>query len=79
MADCCKYRVKVKGRKNACYAFFGSMSCIDYKDMNKKSCRGSNFVLIFSGNCKWDVDHYCYDKWNGLFPVEIPADPDEAL
>ena len=79
MADCCEYRVKVKGRKNACYAFFGSMSCMDYKDMNKKSGRGSNFELIFSGNCKWDVDHYCYDKWDGSFPVEIPADPDEAL
>ena len=78
MANICEYKVKVKGMKNACYAFFGSMSAMDYKDMDKQSGSGLNFELVFSGNCKWSVDFNC-KKWNGDFPVEIPADADDAF
>lgn len=77
MANICEYRVKVKGAKNACYAFFGSMSVMDYKDMVRKSGADSNFELIFSGNCKYAVDAYC-KSWEGDFPVKLPADADDA-
>ena len=28
MADFCDYKIKVRGKKNACYAFMSSTSCI---------------------------------------------------
>ena len=77
MANICEYRVKVKGRKNACYAFYGSMSCMDYKEVDNESGSGNSFTLMFSGNCKWSVDSYC-KEWDGECPVNLPADPEAA-
>ena len=70
MANICEYKVKVKGKKNACYAFYGSMSVMDYKDMDRESGSGSNFELTFAGNCKWAVDSYC-KPWDGDFSVNF--------
>jgi hypothetical protein len=78
MANACDYKVIVKGKKNACYAFFGSMSAYDYKDITSESGTDDKFVLFFEGDCKWSVDSYC-TPWEGGFPVELPDDPDEAM
>jgi len=77
MANCCEYKVIVKGKKNACYAFFGSMSCMDYKDIVSETGTDEDCILRFEGNCKWSVDSYC-EPWNGTFPVDIPENYEEA-
>ncbi len=77
MANCCEYKVIVKGKKNACYAFFGSMSCMDYKDIVDEEGTDDEFVLSFEGNCKWSVDSYC-TPWEGEFPVKLPDDYEDA-
>ena len=77
MANYCDYKVIVKGKKNACYAFFGSMSCCDSKWVIDESGTDDDYTLLFEGNCKWAVDAYC-TPWDGPFPVELPKDYQEA-
>ena len=78
MANICKYKVIVKGRKNACYAFLGSMSVLDGKEIVEESGADMNYTLRFEGTCKWAVDAYC-TPWDGEFPVILPEDADEAM
>ncbi len=59
MANICEYKVIVKGRKNACYAFYGSMSCMDYKEIVSEKGTEDKYEMFFIGNCKWGVDAYC--------------------
>ena len=77
MANICKYKVIVRGKKNACYAFFGSMSCMDYKEILRESGDNENCEVMFEGTCKWAVDMYC-NPFSGEKPVQLPEDPDEA-
>ena len=78
MANICEYRVIVKGKKNACYAFLGSMSAYDEKVVDEEYGTDDNFTLRFNGSCKWSVDCYC-KPWTGETPVELPEDAEEAL
>jgi hypothetical protein len=77
VANCCSYKVIVKGKKNACYAFFGSMSCMDGKQINEEFGTDENYTVRFSGGCKWSVDAYC-EPWDGVFPVKLPENAKEA-
>jgi hypothetical protein len=77
MANICQYKAKVKGKRNACYAFFGSMSCSDGKWINEENGTDDETILIFEGYCKWSVDCYC-KPWKGAFPVEIPDNYNQA-
>lgn len=78
MANICEYKVIVKGRRNACYAFFGSMSCMDYKEITEEKGTEEQCILRFEGNCKWSVDSYC-GPWDGVVPVPLLEDPEAAL
>lgn len=78
MANLCSYKVKVKGPRNACYAFFGSMSCADDKSIVSEEGTAAETILIFEGNCKWSVDSYC-KQWKGNFPVLLPENAENAM
>lgn len=78
MANYCDYKVIVKGKKNACYAFFGSMSCVEEKWIVEEGGTDEAYTIQFEGNCKWAVDAYC-TPWDGEFPVILPEDADEAM
>lgn len=78
MANYCDYKVIVKGKKNACYAFFGSMSCVEEKWIVEEDGTDTAYTIQFEGNCKWAVDAYC-TPWDGEFPVILPEDADEAM
>ena len=78
MANYCEYKAIVKGKTNACYAFFGSMSCLDDKRIEDESGTDAQYTVRFQGNCKWAVDAYC-EPWEGEFPVLLPDDADEAM
>ncbi len=78
MANYCDYKVIVKGCKNACYAFFGSMSCVDGKWIVEEDGTNDAYTVRFEGNCKWSVDAYC-TPWDGSFPVILPEDANEAM
>ncbi len=77
MANICEYKVIEKGKKNACYAFFGSMSVLDNKWVTDESGSNEEFTLRFQGDCKWSVDSYC-EPWEGECPVQLPEDAEEA-
>jgi hypothetical protein len=76
MANICFYKVKIKGKRNACYAFFGSMSAFDKWILSEEGTEDET-ILVIEGNCKWDVDSYCR-PWKGDFPVQIPNDHEDA-
>ena len=78
MANYCDYKVIVKGKKNACYAFFGSMSCLEDKWIKEEDGTDDAYEIYFEGNCKWSVDAYC-TPWTGECPVSLPEDADEAM
>ena len=70
MSNMCKYKVRVKGKKNACYAFLGSMSYRDYREIDKEEGKESDYTLWFSGDCKEDVNDSC-QPWDGEMPEEL--------
>lgn len=78
MSNVCKYKVKVKGKKNACYAFLGSMAYMDFRDIDKEEGTEADFTLWFSGDCKEDVNESC-QPWEGEFPVELSGNYETAL
>lgn len=77
MANSCSFRVIVKGRKNACYAFMGGQNC-DYANVTFEEGTDENFELHFSGTCAWCVDMYC-DEYSGKCPVKLPKDCEDAF
>ena len=78
MANFCEYKCIVKGPRNACYAVFGSMSCLDNKEIvEEKQLKNGNWYVRFEGYCKWSVDSYCSELVNQE-PFVIPEDLDEA-
>ena len=77
MANICDYKIKVKGKKNACYAFFGSMPCYGDKWIESESGTLDDYTIVIKGDCKWGVN--CYARhWDGEYPVHIPEDPQAA-
>jgi hypothetical protein len=77
MANICFYKVKIKGKKNACYALYGSMACYSDKWIESESGTFDDYTMIIQGDCKWGVDCYC-KLWDGEYPVPIPTDPQAA-
>lgn len=72
------YKAIVRGKKNACYALFGSMPCYDSKTIFEGSGTDEEYELKFQGDCKNDIDAYC-DPWEGEKPVVLPEDHEEAM
>lgn len=77
MANRCEYKVIVKGKKNACYAYYGSMRVLENKWITGEEGPEQAYTLRFEGDCKWSVDYEC-NPWNGETPVALPDDPQEA-
>ena len=78
MANICKYKVIVKGKKDACYALYWSMSVMDGISIEDEGGSDDDYMIRFEGNCKWTVDAYC-KPWDGSFDVDIPATLEDAL
>ena len=47
MANICSYKVLVKGRKNGCYAFYGSMQTLDGKSIIDETGTDEDYKLRF--------------------------------
>ncbi len=78
MANTCMYRVKVKGKRNACYAYYGSMSSTDPIEIISEKGTNEICTLEFEGYCKWAVDWNC-SSWDGEVPVKLPENPNMAM
>lgn len=77
MANICQYKVIVKGKKNACYAFYWSMSVLDGIWIEEESGDSDNYQMRFEGSCKWSVDSYC-GRWEKDYNITIPETEIEA-
>ena len=73
----CEYKAIIKGKKNACYAFMGSMPAFEGVAVYEEKGSDAEYYIRIGSECKYKVDAYC-DPWDGSFPVQIPDDPDEA-
>ena len=59
MANICMYKIKVKGRQQACYAFINMMPSYSYeKEILDESGTEDDYELILRGDCKWSVSSY---------------------
>lgn len=59
MANICMYKIKVIGRKQACYAFIDMMPSYSYeKEIIDESGTDDNYELLLRGDCKWSVSAY---------------------
>lgn len=65
MADFCYYEIHIKGSKKACYAYLGTTPTLDEKEILFESGDDENYILHFSGVCKWTLDYYCVDEYKG--------------
>lgn len=72
MAKVCKFKIIVKGKANACAAFYTSKPSYGATVVEEKGTPG-NYYLHFEGSCKWKMD-YGAKRWNGSFPVVLPED-----
>lgn len=78
MANDCYYKMIVRGKKNACYAFMNSQHHYYYaQSIDYEKGTDEDYEIGFSGSCKWSVDQYT-DDYDGETPVEIPEDPEKA-
>lgn len=76
MANLCKFKIIVKGRANACAAFYTSTPSYGLTIVEERGTEDDHY-LRFEGSCKWAVD-YCSKKWDGPCPVTLPAGIREA-
>ena len=59
MANICLYKIKVRGRKRACYALVDMMPLYSWeKEYLREEGTEDDFELVFLGACKWAVDCY---------------------
>ena len=59
MSNICLYKIKVKGRKRACYALVDMMPLYSgEKEYLREEGTDDDFELVFMGDCKWSVDSY---------------------
>ena len=78
MADFCDYKIKVRGKKNACYAFMSSTSAVDDREIINEFGSDDDYTLLFKGCCKWSIDSYC-KKFHGEKPVILPGNLDDVI
>ena len=79
MANICDYKIKVKGKKNACYALIGSMPICDEIEILDEYEEDGLHIILAKGDCSWYIDCYCDKKWEGDSPVILPENPETAL
>ena len=59
MANICLYKIKVKGRKRACYALMDMMPLYSgEKYVLSEEGTEDDYTLVFLGDCKWSVSAY---------------------
>lgn len=70
MADICSYNIHVKGSKKACYAFLTTTPALEEKEILFESGDDENYILHFTGICKWSLDFYCGGEYKGDFNLD---------
>lgn len=65
MADYYDYIIHVRGTKKAALMVFATMRCADDKPISYEGGTDEEYIIHFSGSCKWEPDAYCDKEWNG--------------
>lgn len=66
MANYCDYKMKVKGRKEACYEWLNRMKSYDAPkhffrmfdpiEIEEEGYAGNDYFMILSGYCAWSLE-----------------------
>ena len=78
MANICVYKIQVCGKKNACYALFGSINMLEDKEILEESGTDDEYLLAFKSACKWSVDQYT-EQDDSPKAEDIPENEDDAI
>ena len=69
MANYCDYEIHARGSKKACYVLFGAQPCCDEKIIDFEEGTDDDFIIHYTGACKWSLDAYCSET---IEPDKIP-------
>lgn len=59
MANYCEYQIKAKGNKKDVILLYQTMPVYDGISLLKEKNKKDGYEMIFTGNCKWNLDAYC--------------------
>jgi hypothetical protein len=76
--DAC-YRIQVRGKKNACYAFLGAISGVDTTKVIFQHGTNEDFIIVFAGWFTADSSRHLHESWEGDCPVKLPESNIESL
>lgn len=68
-----KYKIIVKGKKPACYAFAGALPCAEKKDWKVISESSEDYVLYICGDCICDINN-AGNAWDSNDPILLSDD-----
>lgn len=73
-----EYKIKVKGPRNACYAFMGSTKSINEPTIISEIVNDKETIIVFCVDSYYPIDMYCHD-FKGNKPVVLPDGADIAF
>lgn len=77
MANLCEFKMIVKGKKNACFAFVASTVCSDEPYIADQHGTEDAYYVFLEGAWNWGPDMY-EKNWTKSCPVALPDDCEEA-
>lgn len=69
MANYCDYEIHVKGSKKAALIVYATSKCAGKDNYIIAEERGDDYVIHFTGDCKWNLDAYC-EHFKGEIDLE---------
>lgn len=77
MANLCEFKMIVKGKKNACFAFVASTVCSDEPYIADQHGTEDVYYVFLEGAWNWGPDMY-EKNWTKSCPVALPDDCEKA-
>ena len=66
MANFCEYEIHVKGSKKAALMVYAATPSYEEKEITYQEMIGDDYVVHFTGDCKWSLDAYCEPAKQGI-------------
>ncbi len=79
MANICDFKIHVRGTKKAALMLYAAAVAAPYEvDIDYEGGTDDEYIIHFSGSCKWDIDAYCEKRWNKK-PIDLSAIDEETI
>ncbi len=79
MANICDFKIHVRGTKKAALMLYATAVAAPYEgDIDYEGGTDDEYIIHFSGSCKWGIDAYCEKRWNKK-PIDLSAIDEETI